>query len=193
MRKRTFLGLTAAATLCATLGLTAQDPKEAAAMPPEVLARMEPGPMHKKLEPLIGKYQMTGKWRMAPDKPWEEVTADVERKWILDGRFVEETVHSEWMGQPFEGKALMGYDNVREQFTMIWVGNMSTGTDSSTGKLDGAKLVFEGTNSDPMTGDKNRWSKMVVDLGNPQQICKGYCKDAAGKEFQMMEMSFARQ
>ena len=193
MRKRTFLGFTAAATLCATLGLMAQDTKDAGAPTPEMMARMAPGPMHKKLEPLIGKYEMTGKFRMAPEEPWQELKADVERKWILDGRFIEETVHSDWMGQPWEGRGVIGYDNVRQQFTMIWFESMSTGTSSSTGKLDGTKIVFEGTNSDAMTGEKDRWSKMVIDLASPQQLGKGYCKDKAGKEFEMMEMSFAKK
>ena len=117
MRTKSFLGLTVAATLCAAAGLVAQNAQEASAPPPEVLARMQPGPMHRKLEPLIGNFQMTGKYRMTPEQPWQEFKADVERKWILDGRFVEETMQSEWMGQAFEGKGILGYDNVRVHLT----------------------------------------------------------------------------
>ena len=189
MKWRTFLGCTAAATLCATLTLVAQDKKDAGAPPPEAMARMTPGPMHKKLDPLIGSWSATGKWRMTPDAPWQEFASTAERKWILDGRFVEERVKSQMMGQPFEGIGLIGYDNTRQEFTMVWVDSMSTGTWVSAGKLDGSKLTFEGTFSDPMTGEKNVWSRSVLDMSAPQHTFKGFAKDAAGKEYVNMEMT----
>jgi hypothetical protein len=193
MKWKTFMGYTAAATLCATLTLVAQDKKDAGAPPPEVLARMMPGPMHKKLEPLIGSWTATGKWRMAPDAPWQEFTSTAERKWILDGRFIEERVKSEMMGQPFEGIGLIGYDNVRQEFTMVWLDNMGTGTWVSTGKADGSKFTFEGTTSDPMTGEKNMWTKSVLDISTPQHTLKGFAKDPAGKEFTSMEMTMSKK
>jgi hypothetical protein len=184
MKTKTFLGLAAVVITSAALSLAAtQD-----APSPEMMARMAPGPMHAKLEPLIGSWKMTGKWRMTPDAPWEEFEADVERKWILGKRFIEETVTSEFMGQPFEGVGIVGYDNTREQFTMVWLENMATSTFVSTGKLEGGNITFEGVNSDAWTGEKNKWGKSVVSLTPDNQTFKGYCKDESGKEFQNMEM-----
>lgn len=185
---KTFLGLTAAATLCATANLVAQDAQEASAPSPEMVARMSPGPMHEKLDPLIGEWKMSGKYRMTPDAPWEEFDATVERKWIMDGRFVEETVESEFMGQPFKGLGIVGYDNVREEYTMVWIENMSTGTWMTTGKLEGDKLVFEGENSNCMTGEKDCWGKSVLEMADGRHTFKGYSKGPDGKEFVSMEM-----
>ena len=193
MKTTHFLAATAALTTCVALAFTSQDPQEAGAPSAEALARMSPGPMHAKLEPLIGTWHMSGKWRMTPDAPWETFEATVLREWILEKRFVREDVESQFMGQPFKGMGLIGYDNTREQFTMVWVENMSTGTWLTTGQLKGNTLTFEGTNSDAMTGEKNRWGKSVLDLSRDEQTYKGYCKDAQGKEFVSMEMVAKRK
>ena len=193
MRKTTFLGVAAATALCAGVVAVAQDTQEAAAPSPEALARMAPGPMHAKLGALVGSWQMTGKWRMTPDGPWQEFAGSIEREWILGERFVQETVTGEFMDQPFEGIGIFGYDNIREEFTMVWVENMSTGTAFSTGRMEGTSITFEGENSDAMTGEKNRWSKSVVDLSGEQHTYTGYLKDAYGAEFQCMEAISTRR
>ncbi len=193
MKKTTFLGVAAVATLSTTITLVAQEAQEASAPSPEVMARMTPGPMHAKLEPLIGSWKMAGKYRMSSDAPWQEWEANVEREWILENHFIKETMSSEWMGQPFEGIGFIGYDNTREEFTMVWVENMSTGTFTTTGRLDGKMLVFEGENSDALTGEKNTWAKSVLDMSADPHPFKGYGKDADGNEFQSMEMTATRQ
>ncbi|MEW6071293.1 MAG: DUF1579 family protein [Planctomycetota bacterium] len=193
MQKSILLGSTAVATLCATLSLMAQETEEASAPSAEALARMAPGPMHEKLEPLVGNFTMNGKWRMAPDAPWQEFAAAIERRWIMDERFVEERVTGEIMGQAFEGRGIMGYDNTRAEFTMVWIENVSTGTWFTTGRLVDGKLVFEGQNSDAMTGEKNRWSKSVLDLGADRHVFQGYGRDASGKEFLNAEMIETRE
>jgi hypothetical protein len=187
MKRVTLLAGTGLA-MCVTFAFATQDTKEASAIPPEAMARMAPGQMHAKLKPLIGTWNMTGKFRMSADAPWQELNATVEREWILGERFIEEEVESEVMGQPFEGKGIIGYDNTRQVFTMVWVENMSTGTWVSTGRMEGNTLVFEGENSDAMTGEKSKWGKSVLDLSSDKHTFKGYAKDSSGKEYQNMEM-----
>ena len=193
MRKTTFLGVVAATALCATVAAVAQEVQEASAPSPEALARMTPGPMHAKLEALVGSWQVTGKWRMTPDGPWQEFDAPIEREWILGGRFVQETIASEFMGQPFEGVGIFGYDNTREEFTMVWFDTMSTGTMFSTGRMEGTSLTFEGESSNAMTGEKNHWSKSVTDMSGDRHTFTGYGKDANGDVFQNMEGTATRR
>ena len=192
-RKTTFVGAMAFAVLSGGLVLVAQDVQEATAPPPEATARMAPGPMHAKLEPLVGSWHMNGKWRMSPDAPWQDFEASIEREWILDGRFVQETLTSEFMGQPYEGLGLLGHDNTREEFTMVWVDNLSTGTATSTGSLDGSVMTLTGENSDPMTGAENRWSKSVLDLSADVHTYTGYGKGPNGEEFVTMEATGTRK
>ena len=187
MKKMTFFGVAAATTLCAMVTIVAQDAQEANAPSPEMMARMQPGPMHEKLESLVGSWQMDGKWRTTPDATWEPFDGIVEREWILDKRFVKETMTCDFMGQPFTGIGFIGYDNMREELTMVWIENMSTGTWLNTGQLEGNTLTFEGENSDVMTGEMNHWTRSVIDLSTLSYV--GYAKDTNGAEFISMEMT----
>src|SRR5215475_9180371 len=51
----------------------------------------KPGPEHKKLQPLVGQWTFTMKLWADPSQPPAELKGTIERKWIMDGRFVQET------------------------------------------------------------------------------------------------------
>ena len=128
MNKGTILGL-AVAAVGVTAVFAAQDAQEATAPTKEMMEAMSPGPMHAKLETLIGEWSMAAKYRMSPDAPWEEFSADVEREWVLGRRFVKETVKSEHWDAPFEGIGVIGYDNVREEYP-IWTRGFATSVET---------------------------------------------------------------
>lgn len=181
----------------ATAAFTSQDTQDAAFSPsPETLALMAPGPMHSLLQPLVGEWSLRGKWRMTPDADWEEFTADVEREWIMDGRFVREIVESEWMDRPFQGMGILGYDNLREELSFVWVENMATTTWTSTGSIDesGKVLTLVGENSNAMTGEKNAWSKSVIEITSADEHSyTGYMKTRDGEVFENMTMVLQRK
>src|SRR5262245_65616374 len=68
----------------------------------------QPGVEHKKLEPFVGQWNFTMKLWTDPSLPPAELLGTVERKWIMDGRFVEETAHGQCAktGKTFEGMGL---------------------------------------------------------------------------------------
>src|SRR5437660_8467714 len=120
--KRTVL-LAFALLVLAELSATAQGKKDApkaaddktAAMMAAYAKHATPGEGHKKLEPLIGSWTFAGKFWMDPSAPPTEGRGTAERKWILDGRFVQETVKGQMTGMPaFEGFAITGYDNAQK-------------------------------------------------------------------------------
>ena len=53
-----------------------------------------PGPFHKKLEPMNGSWTWKSKLWHDPSKPPMEGAGTAERKWILDGRFLQDEVVS---------------------------------------------------------------------------------------------------
>src|SRR5262245_776758 len=90
------------AVLLALLGglcQVAQAEKPKAPSPDDLLAAIaeigKPGAEHKKLEPLVGRWTVTVKFWTDPSTPPAELTGTVERKWILGGRFVQETSHGQ--------------------------------------------------------------------------------------------------
>src|SRR5262249_25445915 len=52
----------------------------------------KPGAEHKKLQPFVGEWAFTMKVWTDPTQPPAELTGRIERKWIMDGRFVQEAL-----------------------------------------------------------------------------------------------------
>lgn len=44
----------------------------------------------------------------------------------MDGRFVQETVTGAFMGAPFYGMGLTGYNNVTGEYESVWIDNHTT-------------------------------------------------------------------
>jgi len=193
MRRTTVFGVAAAATLCATAALAVQDGQtQDAGFTPEMMKAMSPGPAHAKLAKLEGDYDIVLEWRMSPEAPWETLEFECEREMIMDGRFLQEDIEGEFMGNPFHGKGLLGFDNVREEYTNVWFDNSSTGIMISTGTArDDGSIVLEGTGSDPMTGEKDKWSRSVMSAdGNNFEM---FAKTPDGAEFKSMTITYARK
>src|SRR5262245_8610645 len=49
----------------------------------------QPGPEHRKLDPLVGDWSLTIKMWTDPSQSPAEMKGTVERKWIMDGRFLQ--------------------------------------------------------------------------------------------------------
>src|SRR5438552_2582640 len=148
--KRTVL-LAFALLVLAELSATAQGKKDApkaaddktAAMMAAYMKHATPGEGHKKLQPLIGSWTYTGKFWMDPGAPPMEGKGTAERKWILDGRFMDETVKGQMPGlPPFEGHGLTGYDNHTKKYVGIWIDSMTTSVTVSHGTMDSAGKVL---------------------------------------------------
>ena len=130
------------------------------------------------------------------DAPAEESSGTSENTWIMGGRFVQQMTTGTAMGQPFEGMGFFGYDNMKGEYTNLWLDNMSTGIMKSSSKYDAGTKSFseEGSFPCPMTGEtdrKFRGSMKVID--NDHLLYEMYSNDpASGKEFKSMEISYAR-
>ena len=155
-----------------------------------------PGEAHKRLEPLAGKWKTsTQMWQSANAKP-EVAKGSAEFKMILGGRWLQQEMKGTAMGQPFQGMGLLGYDNVKEKYSSIWLDSMSTTAMRAEGTYDPSTktLKDQGTYSDPLTATKTQdfrseWQmpskdKMVFSL-----FGKG---PEGGPEFKMMEVTYTR-
>jgi hypothetical protein len=169
--------ITRALALLAALGmctLVAQDkpkdskPKEGASEE-EMMKRWEaastPGAPHKALEPLIGEWEIEARfWMGGPDTPPIESKGTTKAKWILGGRFIQEEVNSEMMGQPFQGIGTTGFDNLKKKYVSTWVDNMNTmiSISEGTADADGKVFTFLGKMDDIMTGQKDKPFRYVL-------------------------------
>lgn len=209
MRTRKWFALLASTTVlgAGVLGgaafVSASDDKKPAAGAPDEAAMMEmwqkaitPGPHHKTLEMMAGKFTSVTRWKMDPSQDWQTSEGAYEARMILGGRFLESTHTGTMMGMPFEGRGLAGYDNRTQRHVSTWADNFGTGVLSSTGTCDetGKRLTFEGEMPDPMVADKTVAYKYVIHVKNEDEFTfSWYMPDPAGGEmWESMNITYTR-
>ncbi len=165
------------------------------AMMEKIKALAAPGEQHAVFEPLIGRWNYSGKFWMAPDAEPQE-TKGKSLNTIVEGkRFLKQEVEGPWMGETFHGTGYIGYDNIKQEYVSVWIDNMSTGMMSSSGQYDSATqtLSLSGTASCPMTGEKDRpmrsaWT--ITDKDHSTYV--SYMKGPDSQEFKAMELNYTR-
>lgn len=206
--KKNVLGVAAIAAVAFTVGrlglplggqstAVAQDQGEME-MTPEMEAWMKaatPGKHHKYLEALIGDFAADVKIWETPDAEPMQFTGTISRKWILDGRFVQETVEADSPFGPFKALGFIGYNNIDGEYQFVWLENQSTTVTVNSGfyNVEDKTLIQMGKHRDPATGKVvTGWS--VLDLSDPyRHTVLGQQVGPDGKEFKNFEAVFERK
>jgi hypothetical protein len=153
-----------------------------------------PGPAHRVLDAKVGNWTGEMKTWMGPDTEPQVSTAKSEVEWILDGHYLEETFTCDVLGQPFTGKSLMGYDNMKKEYFFTFLDNMGTGMAIGEGKYDPAAKTFTYTMEMPcpQAGQyiKGRIVEKAIDADH--LTWQMYSTTPEGKEFLGMEIKYAR-
>lgn len=190
--------------LVLALPLGAQEYEEAAKQEkqeeaqPDMAAMMEawteagtPGEPHQKLARMAGDWDVAvTMYTMGPEPTTMEAEAHSEM--ILGGRFLRETFQGDFMGQPFTGWNLTGYDNVTGRYQAVWVDNMSTGIYHYTGSMEGNTLTTTAEFQDPMSGDQVT-SKNVIEMVSDDEIRMTAYEDRGSGWTKSMEITYTRK
>jgi hypothetical protein len=194
----------AAAALALLLGVQfqvarAEEPKTPQS--PEALLKAlaeagKPGAEHKKLEPFVGQWTFTMKFWTDPDQAPAEAKGTIERKWIMDGRFVQETARGECAksGKTFEAMSLLGYDAGQKKFTGVRACGL-TGTISSglvTCNSSGTRFECVKEECCPLTGQKIKARDEVV-IESKDRIVVNLYKTINDRETKVGEIVSVRQ
>jgi len=177
-----------------------QEKKAAPAAAPTddpMLAKMmefgTPGPSHKVLDAKVGKWSAKVKM-ISPDSPPTESAGTSEVKWIMDGRYLQDTYTGDFMGQPFHGMGTTGFDIMKKKYVGTWIDSMSTAIAMSEGTYDAAKKTFtySGESPDPMAGKyvKSRTVETWTDADH--WTMQYYSPGPDGKELMSMEIQYSR-
>ncbi|RZL03806.1 MAG: DUF1579 domain-containing protein, partial [Pedobacter sp.] len=117
-----------------------------------------PGEMHKMMADEVGTWDCEmAFWTIEGKKHKGNTTAEI--KMVLGGRYQESHYKGTVMGQSFEGKATLAYNNASNDFTTTFIDNMGTGIMVASGAYDAdSKSVnYRGTTVDPVTGNKTQY------------------------------------
>lgn len=191
-------GLTALALSLALMGSAAAQDTDAAAYEAAMqawAAAAMPGAEHEGLAELAGSWTVTTRFWMAPDADPQVSEATAERSMIFGGRVLEEQFSGEMDGQPFEGRATTGFDNVTGRYWGTWIDTVSTGVTLLYGGYDEATglWIMEGDTPDPMSGDVVPMRIESRADGPDRHIDTFYMPGPDGALVRTMEMVYERR
>ncbi|WP_080777346.1 DUF1579 domain-containing protein [Chryseobacterium phocaeense] len=156
-----------------------------------------PGEMQKTLAASDGNW--TGTTTTWMENGGNPVTSQSEctNKMILGGRYQQSTYKGNFMGMPFEGMSLMGYDNTKKKFVSTWVDNMGTGIMHAEGDWNPSKKSIElkGKMTDPARpGEECDFREVYTFTDANNHMMEMYGPDSkTGKEYKTMEIKFTRK
>jgi hypothetical protein len=189
----TFLAL--AALLLATAFGIAQEKGGTEPDMAALMQAMQPGPHHKAMDLLAGKWDVTVRFWPAPGSPPQETKAEMEIKWILGGRFLQTDFKADFGGMQVAGLGLSGYDNIRKKHFYLWMDDMSTGPVHLEGTCaENCKTITTtGDYPDPSTGKMVKLRSVTRCGDKDKYFSELYTIGSDGKEFLMMEMTGSRK
>ena len=154
-----------------------------------------PGAAHTALEPLVGNWKAEVKCWMAPNAPPTVTKATAKATWVMNGRFVQEEFNGEFMGKPFRGMSLTGYDNFKQKYNNVWIDDMHTSLATAEGKAEngGKVITLEGKYDCPMTGQKNMTMKQVIRMIGPDTRVFEMHDPSKGDQSKTMEITYTRE
>jgi len=141
-------------------------PEEQAEMMKKYQEMAQPGPEHMKLAELTGNWTYTVKMWMSPAETNPmETEGKGEAKMIIGGRFLQLNNSGSFMGMPFEGMSIIGFDRRGKEYTTVGFDNMGTYWVSAKGTVDttSGSIVMYGKDEDKAMGFTQEY-KFIFDL-----------------------------
>jgi hypothetical protein len=150
-----------------------------------------PGEQHKNLSFFVGDWKTQNTMWMEGSETKTEGTAHME--WAMDGRYVISKHSGNFMGMPFQGMVIDGYDNINSKYFSIWIDNMSTSymTSDGTASADGKTITYKGSMKDPL--GKTVHHRMVSTVTGPDSFkFEMFMSPDNAKEEKAMEILYTR-
>jgi len=115
-----------------------------------------PGNAHKMMADETGTWNCEMTFWMEPNAKPEQATSTAQIRMILGGRYQEAIYSGKMMGQPFQGKGTLAYNNASKEYTATFIDNMGTGMMISVGKYNESSKSIElkGDMVNPVNGKK---------------------------------------
>jgi len=188
------LFLVLAATVAVAKDKKAEKPMDPQAMREFYAKLATPGEPHKQLASLAGSWITKTKEWTEPNKPPTESTGSAELKMLLDGRYLQQDLTGQMMGQPFSAIEITGYDNLLKRYVTAWMSTMGTGIFmmEGTGSADGKTITLKGKHAEPGGGYMTHRAVWKI-VDNNTQTFDMYGTHHGGKEMKMMEITYTRK
>ncbi|MFS4431698.1 DUF1579 domain-containing protein [Chryseobacterium sp. S90] len=156
-----------------------------------------PGEMQKMLAKSDGNWNgETTMWMENGGKPMVS-KSEATNKMMYGGRYQITNHKGNFMGMPFEGMSIVGYDNAKKKFVSTWIDNMGTGIMHSEGDWNAStkSVEFKGKMTDPSRPGKDcDFREVFTFVDDNNQKLEMYGPDSkTGKEYKTMEIKYTRK
>ena len=190
-RRRYYYGVIfiASVLLFAGVGLhLAQEPDMEAMM-----KLAQPGEHHKMLAMLEGTWKTQGTFWMVPGAPPTKSDGISKNTMIMGGRFLQSELKADFMGTPFTGLGIDGYDNASQKHIGTWMDSMGTMIMSSEGTCsdDHKVRTMISEFQDPATGKPMKMKQVITIVDSDKYIFEAYMVTSEG-EVKAMEIIYTR-
>ncbi len=156
----------------------------------------EPDEHHKLLEPMVGNFTTKAKVWMDPTSSEPSVSdGTMKTEWVLGGRFLQQHYNSDFMGMPFEGLGMLGFDRYKEQYTGYWWDTFGTTTYESRGSVNeaGDTITMYGVMQDPaQDGRLVRTRDVTRIISKDKHVMEMHHDQPDGSWIKVMEITFTR-
>ena len=173
----------------------------------EIMAKMmelaKPGEHHRELAALVGTWNYTAKFSMAPGKPLGDAgRGTAVRTAVMGGRYFVTDVTGKMLmpaadgtmqDTEFKGTSVEGYDNVKQKFVSTWIDNMGTSITLSEGTYDPASKSFTYLFEMEVVPGMKTKARQVVKILDPDHHRMDWYETQGGQEVKTMELDYTRQ
>lgn len=179
---------------------TAKDDKEkqdknskedAAQEAPEI----KPGPEHEVLKHFVGTWEATISMQQAPGAPAVETKGLETNTLGCGGLWLIIDHKGEFMGKPFHGHGVQGYDTNKKKYVGVWVDPMTSSLEVSEGTYDKATktLTSKTRTRDPASGQPMEYSTKNVFKDENNHYLAMFFPGPEGKELEAMRITYKRK
>jgi hypothetical protein len=164
----------------------------------EAIARQRalglPGPEHRALEPLTGRFKVAFT-SYAPGAEPTRLTGTCENRIVFEGRFLlSELVVGEGESS-FESKTTYGYDNGRKQYFSYGINSRRTGVTDHWGTYDAAtrSFILNGKARDELTGTVLIYRALLKVESQDSHVLQVFFDVPRARPRKVLEVTFTRQ
>jgi hypothetical protein len=111
-------------------------------------------------------------WMGGPGTTPMTMTGESEMEMVLGGRYLEQEMKGEMMGQPWSAVGLMGYDNFEKRFVATWADSAGTSITVMHGhsNRDGKTIRLYGGMNEPTLNMIGKYARFDWTLENENTL-----------------------
>jgi hypothetical protein len=151
-----------------------------------------PGPEHAKLKEMEGTWDADVKM-FNPDGTTSMSKGTMKAKMIMDGRVLQMHFDGDFMGQPFKGLAMTGFDNTEKKYWNIWMDSMGTGVMITKGAEQDGKIVNTGEMMCPADNKPCMVREVHTPTDKDHHFYEMYNTMSGQPEMKAMEITYTRK